>query len=84
MFVSLPLEFNTAGRINLDQVERYWKEDISQQSRRPFHIMVKLASAVVFIAEFEDESARNKVYDQMDRYFSGKDKTPMYDSEEWG
>lgn len=84
MFVALPIEFNIGGRVNLDQVERYWKEDISQQARRPFRIMVKIASGIEYIADFEDETTRNKIYDQMDRYFTGKDKTPLYDTEEWG
>ena len=83
MFVALPLQFQISGRINLERVERYWKENISNQAKRPFQIHVKLTSSIVYIAEFEEERERDGVYNHMDRFFTGKDKAPLYDTEDW-
>ena len=83
MFVALPLQFQVPGRVNLDQIERFWKENISHQAKRPFQIHVKFASNVVFIAEFDDESERDTVFKHMDRFFTNKDKAPLYDTEDW-
>ncbi|MEM6491697.1 MAG: hypothetical protein AAF684_07355 [Pseudomonadota bacterium] len=83
MFVALPIQFNVPGRINLDQVERYWKEDISHQAKRPFQMSVKFVSGVVFIADFDNATERDGVYNHMDRFFTNKDKSPLYDTEDW-
>lgn len=83
MFAALPIEFDIKGKVNFNHIERYWKEDISQQARRPFRILVKIISGVEYIAEFEDQAARDKVFSHMDRFITGKDKTPMFDAEEW-
>ena len=83
MFVSLPIEFQIPGRVNLGAVERYWKDDLSHQSKRPYQITIRLVSNTSLIANFAEESRRDEVFSLMDRYFTGKDKAPQYDAEDW-
>jgi len=83
MFVELPLAFNLPGKISLNAIERYWKEDVAAKATGPYQIHVQLVSKTVYIAGFDDAGERDTVYAQFDRYLTGKDKAPQFDTESW-
>ena len=82
MFFTLPTEFGLRGKVNSQLIERYYPEEISGKTQGHFRIVMYMGSNSLFSAEFKDEECRVKVFNQLDRFLTGRDKVPMYDSED--
>ena len=78
-FFALPEQFKFAGKVNALQVESVRKDVVQARAGR-FRIVIELASNKALAAEFDDEAARDKVFAQLDRFLTGKDKLPQYDT----
>ncbi|MBL8672683.1 MAG: hypothetical protein JNK11_18640 [Alphaproteobacteria bacterium] len=78
-FFALPEQFKFAGKVNAMAVESIRKDVVQARAGR-FRIVIELASNKALAAEFEDEAMRDKVFMQLDRFLTGKDKLPQYDT----
>jgi len=74
-----PEQFKFAGKVNALQVESIRKDVVQARAGR-FRIVVEMASNKLLAAEFDDEALRDKVFVQLDRFLTGKDKLPQYET----
>ena len=82
MFFSLPIEFGLRGRVNREMIERVYPEEISGKTQGHFRIVLHMASNSPYTAEFNDQESRDKVFTQLERFLTGRDKVPQFDSDD--
>lgn len=79
-FIALPAAFNMTGKVNTASIERYYPEETSAKVAGRFRIVIDLTSNRSIAAEFDSADERDRVFDKFDRFLTGRDKIPQYDS----